>query len=90
MSVELSDEHNRLDLKRVAGWLATAYWSPGVSRDLVERAAAVSAVTGAYDGGGQVGYCRLVTDQSPSPGWPTSGSPSPRAGRASVACCSST
>jgi len=64
VSLELSDDHDRLDLDRITGWLATSYWSPGVRREVVERAAAGSEVVGAYDGSGQVGYCRLVTDRT--------------------------
>lgn len=60
--VELSDDHDRLDLERVHSWLTTSYWSPGVSREKVAAAARGSQVVGAYDRSGQVGYARLVTD----------------------------
>ncbi len=63
-ALDLSDDPERLDLDLVTGWLASAYWSPGVSREVVGRAAAGSAVTGAYEGSTQIGYCRLVTDQA--------------------------
>lgn len=62
--IELSDDHGRLDLDRVASWLATSYWTPGVSRAKVAAAAAGSQVVGAYEGGVQVGYCRIVTDRA--------------------------
>lgn len=62
--VELSDDHDRLDLDRVHGWLTTAYWSPGVGRERVASAARESQVVGAYDRSGQVGYARLVTDRT--------------------------
>lgn len=60
--VELSDDHDRLDLERVHSWLTTSYWSPGVSREKVAAAARGSQVVGAYDRSGQVAYARLVTD----------------------------
>jgi GNAT superfamily N-acetyltransferase len=53
----------RLDLDRVHGWLRAAYWSPGVRRDVVERAFANSLSVGAYAAdGSQVGVARAVTD----------------------------
>ncbi len=51
-----------LDLGVVHGFLTTSYWSPGISREKVERAAAHSLVFGLYEGGTQVGYARVVTD----------------------------
>ena len=45
--------------------LASTYWSPGIRRDLVEKAFANSLVAGAYDPEGvQVGVARIVTDQA--------------------------
>src|SRR5689334_17057733 len=59
----LSMDPGRLDLPRVYGWLRAAYWSPGVRRDVVERAFANSLSVGAYAAdGGQVGVARAVTD----------------------------
>lgn len=62
--IELSDDHDRLDLERVHSWLTTSYWSPGVSREKVAAAARGSQVVGAYEATGQVGYARLVTDRA--------------------------
>ena len=62
--IELSDDHDRLDLDRMTAWLATSYWSPGVSRAKVEQAVSGSQVVGAYEDGVQVGCCRLVTDRA--------------------------
>ena len=61
---EIAEGLERVDFARVHGWLATAYWSPGVSRERVERAAHHSSlVVGAYaPGGDQVGYLRVVSD----------------------------
>jgi GNAT superfamily N-acetyltransferase len=65
---DINDDAARIDFARVHGWLASTYWSPGVSRELVERAARGSSlVIGAYqqsNGGAQVGYMRLVSDRA--------------------------
>jgi len=62
--IALSDERLRLDVPRIHGWLTSSYWSPGISRALVERAIAGSHCLGAYDGGRQVGFARMVTDHA--------------------------
>ncbi len=58
----LSDDKARLDVARIHGWLASSYWSPGIARDLVERAIAGSRCLGAYRGAEQVGFARVITD----------------------------
>jgi GNAT superfamily N-acetyltransferase len=74
--IRLSDDHARLDIDRIHGWLTTSYWSPGISRSLVGRAIAGSHCLGAYDdghdagddgsheGGPQVGFARAITDHA--------------------------
>ncbi|WP_458933033.1 GNAT family N-acetyltransferase, partial [Enterococcus faecium] len=62
--ITLSDDKARLDVARVHGWLASSYWSPGIARDLVERAIAGSHCLGAYQDGVQVGYARAITDRA--------------------------
>jgi GNAT superfamily N-acetyltransferase len=55
----------RVDFGRVHGWLSSTYWSPGVAREKVERAAHNSSlVVGAYADGEQVGYLRVVSDKA--------------------------
>lgn len=62
---EVDDDRSRIDFERVHAWLTTAYWSPGVTREQVVKAAQFSAtVIGAYADGSQVGYCRVVSDQT--------------------------
>jgi GNAT superfamily N-acetyltransferase len=63
-TITLSDDHGRLDLDRVHGWLASSYWSPGIARELVERACAGSHCLGAYANGAQVGFARAITDHA--------------------------
>ncbi|MCE9578885.1 MAG: GNAT family N-acetyltransferase [Deltaproteobacteria bacterium] len=61
----ISTDPARLDLDRVHGWLSRAYWSPGVRREIVERAFASSLSAAAYDADGrQLGVARAVTDQA--------------------------
>jgi GNAT superfamily N-acetyltransferase len=62
--IELSDDKTLLQVDRVHGWLAGSYWSPGIARDLVERAIAGSHCLGAYRDGVQVGYARTITDHA--------------------------
>jgi GNAT superfamily N-acetyltransferase len=62
----LSDDGARVDYGRVSEWLAQAYWCPGIPRAAVEQAARHSSlVVGAYAAdGAQVGYLRVVSDQT--------------------------
>ena len=54
-----------MDFPRVHGWLTTTYWSPGIALEKVEQAAGHSAlVIGAFEDGVQVGYARVVSDQT--------------------------
>jgi predicted GNAT family N-acyltransferase len=63
----ISTEPARLDFAVVHAFLTRSYWSPGISRSLVEEAARHSLVFGIYvepDGepARQVGYARVITD----------------------------
>ena len=60
----LSDDPARLDIARIHGWLASSYWSPGIERELVERAIGESHCLGAYRGEAQVGFARMITDHA--------------------------
>ena len=60
---EISSDPSRVDIDVVWNFLRSAYWSPGVERDVVERSIEGSTVFGLYDSGGeQAGFARLVTD----------------------------
>jgi ribosomal protein S18 acetylase RimI-like enzyme len=54
----------RLDVDAIHAYLTRSYWSPGIPRDIVERAIRHSLCVGAYAaaGGAQVGFTRVVTD----------------------------
>jgi GNAT superfamily N-acetyltransferase len=62
--IDISSEANRLDVPTVHGWLKEAYWSPGLPREVLERAIANSLCFGAYEAGRQVGFARVVTDRA--------------------------
>jgi GNAT superfamily N-acetyltransferase len=65
---EVSDDPARLDFDVVHGFLSAAYWSVGVPRETVERAARHSLAFGVYHVAGgtsrQVGYARVITDRT--------------------------
>ncbi len=63
---EISSDAARLDIGAMHAWLTRSYWSPGISRGLVERAARNSLCFGAYElaSGRQVGLARVVTDHA--------------------------
>jgi GNAT superfamily N-acetyltransferase len=62
----ISDARERIDLNVVHAFLTRSYWSPGVPRATVEKAAANSMVFGVYRPGdaAQVGYARVITDRA--------------------------
>jgi GNAT superfamily N-acetyltransferase len=62
---EISADPARLDLEAIHAYLTRSYWSPGIPREVVERAAAHSLCFGLYHASeGQVGYARVVTDRA--------------------------
>jgi GNAT superfamily N-acetyltransferase len=59
----ISTDRSRLDLDVIHAYLSQeAYWSPGVSRDVVERSIEHSLNFGLYRGDEQAGFARAVTD----------------------------
>ena len=58
----ISTESARLQVDAVHQYLSRAYWSEGVSREIVERALRNSLCFGLYDNGKQMGLARVVTD----------------------------
>lgn len=64
-----SDDASLVDFDVVHGFLTTSYWSPGIPRELVERAAQHSMCFGVYMGSHdgeheQVGFARVVSDRA--------------------------
>lgn len=60
----ISTDPQQLDLAAVHAYLAQSYWSPGIARERVERAAANSLCFGLFHGAQQVGFARVVTDKT--------------------------
>ena len=61
----VSTDSTRLDFDAIHAYLAQSYWSPGVPRAVVERAAANSLCFGLYHASdGQIGFARVVTDRA--------------------------
>lgn len=63
---EISGEQARLDIDAIHAYLTRSYWSPGIPRDIVERAARNSLCFGVYERGSgrQVAFARVVTDHA--------------------------
>lgn len=61
---EISADKSRLDLDAIHAFLSQAYWSPGVPREVIERAIENSICYGVYCDGAQVGFARVVTDKA--------------------------
>lgn len=62
---ELKVGPENMDFEKVHAMLTDAYWCPGISRDMVEKAAANSTlVIGCFYEGKQVAYTRIVSDRA--------------------------
>ncbi len=60
---EVSDDHARLDLDLIHGFLAQSYWAEGIPKDRLGLAVQNSWCFGLYhDTDGQIGFARVVTD----------------------------
>jgi len=60
---EISTDRARLDRAYIHAFLTTSYWSPGIPRDVVDKAIDNSLNFGVYTGSGQqVGYARVISD----------------------------
>jgi GNAT superfamily N-acetyltransferase len=62
--IDISTDASRLDLDVLHAFLKEAYWSPGLPRAVLQRALDNSLCFGAYEGGRQVGFARVVTDRA--------------------------
>lgn len=61
---EISTDPSRLDVDAIHAFLSQSYWSPGIPRAKVARAIENSLCFGAFWGGQQVGFARVVTDKT--------------------------
>lgn len=58
----LSTDPARLDMDVVVGFLSRAYWANTRPRATIQKSIRHSLNFGVYDAGGQIAYCRVVTD----------------------------
>jgi len=60
----ISTDCKRLDVSLIHETLSRSYWSPGIPREIVERAIANSLCFGIYEGSNQIGFARVISDKS--------------------------
>ena len=60
----ISTDPDRLDVDAVHAYLTRAYWSEGISKEIVAKALAHSLCFGVYDDTRQVGLARVITDRT--------------------------
>lgn len=59
----ISTDKSRLDVRAVHEFLSErSYWAQDIPFDVVRRSIENSLCFGVYDGGGQVGFARVITD----------------------------
>ncbi|HTN91644.1 MAG TPA: GNAT family N-acetyltransferase [Sorangium sp.] len=62
--IVISSDKALLDVERIHAFLASAYWSTGIPREVVERAIQGSLCFGVYKAGAQIGFARVITDHA--------------------------
>ncbi len=60
----ISTDPGRLDREAIHRFLAASYWAPGIPREIVDRSIENSMPFGVYEGAGQVGFARVITDRA--------------------------
>ena len=58
----ISTARERLDVGMIHEFLTASAWARGISRETVERALQTSFCFGVFEGDGQVGFARVITD----------------------------
>ncbi|MEP7051526.1 MAG: GNAT family N-acetyltransferase [Pseudomonadota bacterium] len=53
-----------MDVGAIHAYLTGSYWAQGISRAVVAKAISGSLCFGVFDGAGQVGFARVVTDRA--------------------------
>ena len=62
--IVVDSDPSRLHMDMIHEFLSSAYWSKGISRELLAKAMRNSLCFGVYEDGRQVGFARVVTDQA--------------------------
>jgi GNAT superfamily N-acetyltransferase len=60
----ISTDQRQLDFVAIHAFLATSYWSPGISLDVIRKATNHSLAFGLFHVEQQVGFARVVTDSA--------------------------
>ena len=60
----ISTDKSRLDVDMIHEFLHSSYWAKHIPRELVERSIENSICFGAYEGGKQIGFARVITDSA--------------------------
>lgn len=61
---DITTDPARFDLDAIHAYLTRSYWSPGIPRETVARAAANSLCFGVIHHGEQIGFARMITDRA--------------------------
>jgi len=62
--VRITTDPAEIDVAAVHAFLASSYWSPGIPRDVVEKAIAGSLPFALIKGGATIGFARVITDRA--------------------------
>jgi N-acetylglutamate synthase-like GNAT family acetyltransferase len=63
-NIEISDNKARLDIETVHGFMKRSFWAAQRTRETLVKSIQNSLCFGAYQEGRQIGFARVVTDQS--------------------------
>ncbi len=63
-TISVTSDPDRLDLDAIHGFLVESYWASGIPREVVERSVRHSICFAAFDGRGQVGFARVISDRA--------------------------
>lgn len=62
MAITITTEYSKMDFDLIHGYLKTAYWCEGIPKETLKRAMENSLCFGIFQGQGQIGFARVVSD----------------------------
>ncbi|MFI5219740.1 MAG: GNAT family N-acetyltransferase [Bacteroidia bacterium] len=62
--IEINSDKSKLDIEFIYRFLTRSYWSPGISKEKVEKGINNSLCFGIYKNNCQIGFARVITDYS--------------------------
>ena len=60
----ISTDRGRLDRSVIQRFLESSYWAKGIPQEIVDRCIENSLCFGLYEGDGQIGFARVISDLS--------------------------